>query len=191
AARARGLPAGPWQRAQFIPFDPSTKQSESVLRQGDRTLRVTKGAPQVITALATGGAEALADVDRLAAQGYRVLAVAAGPEGEARLAGLVALRDPPREDSRTVVQSLGELGVRVLMVTGDGPVTARAVADSIGIEGKACLAEDLHAGPGLDEQALECGVFAGVLPEDKFHLVRAFQRAGSVVGMTGDGVNDA
>jgi H+-transporting ATPase len=119
------------------------------------------------------------------------LAVAAGPEGEARLAGLVALRDPPREDSKRVVQSLGELGVRVVMVTGDGLVTARAVAVPLGIAGQACLAEDLREGPGPGEQALECGVFAGVLPEDKFHLVRAFQRAGDVVGMTGDGVNDA
>ena len=80
-------------------------------------------------------------MEALAGEGYRVLAVAAGPEGGLRLAGLIALQDPPREDSQAVVRSLSDLGVRVVMVTGDGPATAQAVAAQVGIQGGTCLAD--------------------------------------------------
>lgn len=124
----------------------------------------------------------------LAAHGYRVLAVAAAPERRLRLAGLIALHDPPREDSAPVIERLGALGVRVVMVTGDGLATAQAVAAQVGIDGRACTARDLRNNV---EQAIDCNIIAGVFPEDKFRLVHALQQAGYVVGMTGDGVNDA
>jgi H+-transporting ATPase len=102
--------------------------------------------------------------------------------------GLLALADPPRVDSKAVVTGLNKLGVRVAMVTGDGLATARAVGDQVGITGRACSSRDLRENIAGE---LDCAVFAGVFPEDKFQLVRALQRAGHVVGMTGDGVNDA
>jgi H+-transporting ATPase len=189
AARQRGLLTQKRQRLRFLPFDPATKRSEALLREGGQTLHVVKGATQVIAALAGGGHDPAADVDALSAQGCRVLAVAAGPEGALQLVGLVALEDPARADSREVVERLADLGIRVLMVTGDGPATAQAVAAQVGIKGRACPAEALRREAG--SQYLDCAVFAGVLPEDKFWLVQAQQRAGHVVGMTGDGVNDA
>jgi H+-transporting ATPase len=178
------------ERIQFIPFDSLVKRTEAVIRQNGDTLRVIKGIPQIVTSIASDGIDPTPDEERLADEGYRVLAVAAGPDGGSlNLIGLVGLQDPPREDSRTVIQRLRNLGVRVLMISGDSLATARAVAAQVGITGPVCAAETLRQ--GLDATNAECEVFAGVFPEDKFHLVKALQQAGHVVGMTGDGVNDA
>jgi H+-transporting ATPase len=187
-AKAQTLLSESVQRLEFIPFEPASKLSEATVERDGRPLHVLKGAPASIGARLAGAIDLNADVERLAASGYRVLAVAADPEGKLEPIGLLALHDPPREDSGTLVASLNELGVRVVMVTGDGLATARAVASQVGIDGRACLAQDLH---GDNDPTLGCGVFAGVFPEDKFHLVRTLQQAGHVVGMTGDGVNDA
>lgn len=188
AAGTRGLLAGAPQRLEFIPFDPGTKRSEAIFQQGGQPLRVLKGAPRAIAALVSGAPDWSAEEERLAAFGYRVLAVAEGTGDDLRLAGLVALQDPPRPDSQSVVQSLGKLGVRVVMVTGDGLATARTVAAQVGIGDRACPADALR---GDDGDIAGCDVFAGVFPEDKFGLVKLLQRAGHVTGMTGDGVNDA
>ncbi len=185
--RRRGFKREGYRVRKFVPFDPATKCSEAEVENGGRTFRVVKGAPDKIAAM-TGEAVA-PETGKLAEQGYRVLAVAAGPDGGLRTVGAVALLDPPRKDSRDVVARLGELGVRVLMVTGDVLATARTLAAQVGIAGAACEAERLRADPG--RAAVECGLIAGVFPEDKFRLVRALQAAGHVVGMTGDGVNDA
>jgi H+-transporting ATPase len=118
-----------------------------------------------------------------------VLAVAASENTALDLVGLIALRDPPREDSASAIRDLRELAVRVVMVTGDGLATAHAIATQVGIGGNACSRETLERGP--DTQVERCDLFARALPEDKFKLVQTLQRAGHVVGMTGDGVNDA
>lgn len=188
AARERHLLDQQPERLRFLPFDPSTKRSESVFLINGQTLNVVKGAPAVVASL-TGATIAVTDLDDLANHGCRVIAVASGPEGDLRLAGLVALQDPPREDSRTVLQELAELGIRVVMVTGDSLATAQSVAGQVGIIGPSCPPDGLHEGDVRPR--LDCAVFAGVFPEDKFRLVQAFQQAGHVVGMTGDGVNDA
>ena len=119
-----------------------------------------------------------------------MLAIAAGTDQNSlRLAGLVALADPPRADSVLLVAGLKDLGVRVLMVTGDNLATACAVAERVGIGSRAATADALD---GLDaDHALEHDVYARVFPEHKIKLVRLLQTAGHVVGMTGDGVNDA
>lgn len=189
AANHRELMAQVPRRLRFLPFDPSTKRSEAVLDQGGQSFHVVKGAPDVVAALATGAVIAKSDVDSLAEQGCRVLAVAAGPEGRLELAGLVALLDQPREDSETVLQELNGLGIRVVMVTGDSSATAEAVAAKVGIQGRSCPPDGLRQQDV--SQNLECAIFSGVFPEDKFRLVQAFQNSGHVVGMTGDGVNDA
>src|ERR1700733_15998821 len=104
-----------------------------------------------------------------------------------KLIGLIALSDSPRADSSALVTKLHELGVRTVMVTGDAPATATIVAHAVGLGGAVCP-------PGPVPRAVrpeEYAVFAGVLPEDKYKLVKAFQTGGHVVGMCGDGANDA
>lgn len=190
AAQAAGIVPVGELCLQFIPFDPATKRSEAVLRQGEGSLRVVKGAPQIVGSLCTGGGENMdQDVERLAVEGYRILAVAVGVGGTLHLAGLIGLHDSPRADSRRLVHDLNDLGVRVLMVTGDSPATARTVARQVGIGERVCSPEQLRQ--EWDANLPDCEVFAGVLPEDKYCLVQALQRQGHTVGMTGDGVNDA
>ncbi|HZP45052.1 MAG TPA: plasma-membrane proton-efflux P-type ATPase [Candidatus Binataceae bacterium] len=186
-AAAEGLSAAAAQRISFIPFDPLTKLAEATVVVDGKKVRALKGAPPAVGARSDGATETDDDVERLARDGYRVLAVAGG-EGASRLMGLLAFADPPRADSGSVVKRLNQLGVRVAMVTGDGLATARAVAAQVGITGRACSSRELRA--NLTD-TLDCAIFAGVFPEDKFELVRALQHAGHVVGMTGDGVNDA
>jgi H+-transporting ATPase len=176
------------RRLAFTPFAPETKLSEAQVATAQGTLRVVKGAPQVVAALCANPPAALEDdLESLAARGLRVLAVAVGETDRLRLAGLVGLQDPPRPESRAVVASLEALGLRVIMITGDTLPTARAMASEVGLEGSACTAAEIR------ERALPptCAVLADVLPEDKFNLVRRLQEQGHVVGMTGDGVNDA
>ncbi|HUW00496.1 MAG TPA: plasma-membrane proton-efflux P-type ATPase [Gallionella sp.] len=190
AAKTRGLLSAIPQRVSFIPFDPETKRSEAEYSRNGDKLRVLKGAPSVIAALVKDGPAIGADVERLGADGSRVLAIATetGSNG-LHLAGLVALQDPPREDSQALIRDLHELGVRVLMISGDGPATARAVAEKVGIGTRVCAPENLQR--AIQTSVLDYDVFARVLPEDKFRLVQALQQSGHVVGMSGDGVNDA
>lgn len=189
-ARARGVLSSVPRRVQFVPFDPATKRSEAFFQLENTTLHVVKGAPEAIAASITPNLATLADdVSLLASDGSRVLAVAAGEGADLSIVGLIGLRDPPREDSKDLVQSLRELGVRVVMVTGDSLATANAVARQVGIGARLCTPKDLRN--GRLSQIVDCDVFAGVLPDDKFHLVKTLQRRGNPVGMTGDGVNDA
>ncbi len=187
AARGRGFQVAS-QRLSFLPFDASTKRSEAVVQEAGRVLRVAKGAP---LALAAGKVDQrlARDEQELAERGYRVLAVAAGTDETLQIAGLVALEDPPRPDSLLLIQSLRELGIRTLMVTGDGPTTARTIAVRLGIGERLCPQDTIKQITGRD--VLDYDVFAGVYPEDKLALVGALQRAGHLVGMTGDGVNDS
>lgn len=188
AARERKLLEHPPRRIRFTPFDPQTRRSEMLFEENGLTRRAVKGAALEVAALA-GAPDVAAEVEALAAGGYRVLGVAIGDETALQFAGLVALQDPPRQDSAALVESLRQLGVRVVMVTGDGQATARTVAQEVGIGGRACPASMLTE--NATRSITECDVFAQVFPEDKFHLVQALQHAGHVTGMTGDGVNDA
>jgi H+-transporting ATPase len=177
-------------RLSFTPFEPATKRSEALIELNNgNTIRVLKGAPQVIAALAAARTIE-EDVRDLARGGNRVLAVATGAEsGPLQLAGLLGLQDTPRPDSRALIQELNGLGVRVVMVTGDGPPTAKAIAAQVGIPGEPCPGEALRSVER--DGAMDCNIFAGMFPEDKFHLVKGLQKSGRIVGMTGDGVNDA
>jgi H+-transporting ATPase len=187
-ARAAGVDVSSSQRVEFIPFEPATKLAEAVFVENGKRLRAVKGAPQNVITKAARPFDVARDAERLASAGCRVLAVAGGVEGDLQMIGLLALQDPPRVDSKAVIAGLNNRGVRVAMVTGDTLATAQAVAAQVGIHGRACAPEDLR---GQIDANLDCAVFAGVFPEDKFRLVRALQQSGHVVGMTGDGVNDA
>ncbi len=172
----------------FVPFDPATKMSEATVTDtGGGTQRVLKGAVATIIGLAQPSPTAAAAASELEGQGFRVLAVAIGPPNAMRLAGLIALSDPPRTDSAALVTELRDLGVRTVMVTGDAPTTATIVAHAVGLDGAVC-----PPGPIPDGVLPESfTVFAGVSPEDKYTLVKAFQKGDHTVGMCGDGVNDA
>ncbi|HEV7982366.1 MAG TPA: HAD-IC family P-type ATPase [Xanthobacteraceae bacterium] len=173
---------------KFVPFDPTTKMSEATVQDpGGGTQRVVKGAFAAVIGLTRPSPAATTASTELEGKGFRVLAVAAGPPNAMTLAGLIALSDPPRTDSAALVGELRGLGVRTVMVTGDAPATAAIVAHAIGLDGVVC-----PPGPIPDKVRPEqFAVFAGVLPEDKYELVKAFQKSGHTVGMCGDGANDA
>ena len=174
---------------KFVPFDPARKTSEAtaVNQSGGGTMRVVKGAYAVVSGLAPPSPQLSTAATELEAKGFRLLAVATGTDGAMRLAGLIALSDPPRADSAAMVTEMSTLGVRTVMVTGDAPVTAAIVALAVGLDGAVC-----PPGPiGDAVRPEQFAVFAGVLPEDKYKLVKAFQTSGHNVAMCGDGANDA
>jgi H+-transporting ATPase len=187
AASSKGVSDAP-TLVKFAPFDPAKKMSEATATDSTGgTQGIVKGAFAVVTGLAEPSPTATAAASELEGQGFRVLAVAAGPPTALKLAGLIALSDPPRSDSAALVTELHGLGVRTVMVTGDAPATASIVAHAVGLDGAVC-----PPGPIPDSVHPEqFAVFAGVLPEDKYKLVKAFQKGGHSVGMCGDGANDA
>ena len=177
-----------WKLLTFTPFDPARKMSEATATDSEgNPMRIVKGAFAIVATIAAPSPAAAGMVEELQAKGFRVLAVALGAAMPLRMAGFIALSDPPRNDSSAMVTQLSNLGVRTIMITGDAPVTAGVVATAVGITGAICTAAPLPH----DVHAEAFGVFAGVLPEDKYGLVQSFQRAGHIVGMCGDGANDA
>jgi H+-transporting ATPase len=173
---------------KFTPFDPATKMSEAtVAGPGGVTVRAVKGAFAAVAGLTQSAPDASKTANELEAQGYRVLAVAIGQPTVLKLAGIIALSDPPRPDSAALIAELRGLGVRAVMVTGDAPATAAIVAHQVGLDGKVCPPGPIPA--VVRPEDFE--VFAGILPEGKYDLVKAFQKNGHTVGMCGDGVNDA
>ena len=195
AARKQNVLETVPKRLQFVPFDPATKRSEAIYQQPSGNLRVVKGAPQVIAQAARVensimSASIISEVDQLAARGARVLGVAAGTGDSLEFLGLLGLEDPIRPDSKDLVAGLKHLGVRVIMVTGDAAATARAVSMQVGIGIQRWLSRGA-ASEHRERETENYDAFAGVFPEDKFRLVQALQQQGHIVGMTGDGVNDA
>jgi H+-transporting ATPase len=177
---------------KFVPFDPATKMSEATATDPDgSTVRAVKGAFTAVAGLAQSAPDASPDASKTAneleAKGFRVLAVAIGPPAALKLAGIIALSDPPRPDSAALITELHTLGVRAVMVTGDAPATAAIVAHDVGMDGKICPPGPIPA----DVRPEDFAVFAGILPEGKYNLVKAFQKSGHTVGMCGDGANDA
>ncbi|MEU9818337.1 cation-transporting P-type ATPase [Pseudonocardia alni] len=207
AARDRGLPTPAEPVARF-PFDPGRETMTVVLPAGasGTATVVTTGSPEsVLARCATPSPETADRAAALAARGLRVIAVAARPaaqvpatvgdaERDLVLAGLVGLSDPPRPGAAEAVAAARRAGVRVVMVTGDHPACARAVAAEVGIDTDPVLTGgDLD---GLDDATLAAAVastpvFARVTPAHKLRLVTALQAGGEVVAVTGDGVNDA
>jgi H+-transporting ATPase len=188
SAASRKVASNPAKLFHFVPFDPATKMSEATAVDPDLgTVRIIKGAFASVGRLAAPSPTAPAAANELEAKGFRVLAVAAGPPAAMQLMGLIALSDPAREDSADLVTELKSLGVRTVMVTGDAPATAAIVADAVGLDGALCPPGPIPS----DVRPENFAVFAGVLPEDKYKLVKAFQQAGHTVGMCGDGANDA
>lgn len=183
ALQQRSLPA--LTRQSFVPFDPAIKRSEAIVRQDSATVRVVLGSPQAVQELAEPLPGLMARVEQLAASGTRVLAVAAASGEQPTIRGLVALADTPRRDAAALVTALRDLGIRVLMVSGDTLATARAVSRQVG------LGDRFGDAAASATEPLRYDGFAQCYPQDKFRLVQMLQHAGRITGMTGDGINDA
>ena len=177
---------------KFIPFDPQTKRAEAVIEKpaGNEKIQmsVIKGSPIIVSQNLnkTDADRVSKESERFEANGYRVIAVMMEDKKTGRFfpVGILGLSDPPRKDSKKLLEELKNLGIRVRMVTGDTELTAKITAKSIGLGEKVCAKENFKNPSG-------CDVFAGVFPEDKFHLVQGIQKLKKITGMTGDGVNDA
>jgi H+-transporting ATPase len=180
--------SGTLKLIKFEAFDPAKKMSGATATDpAGNAQDIVKGAFAVVAGLVRALPDATDAAKDLEGRGFRVLAVAAGPSTAMKLVGLIALSDPPRSDSAALISKLKGLGVRTVMVTGDAPATAAIVAHAVGLDGAIC-----PPGPIPDDAApATFAVFAGVLPEDKYKLVKAFQKSGHTVGMCGDGANDA
>jgi H+-transporting ATPase len=183
----------------FDPFDPVRKCSEAQVEAGGSAFKVAKGAPQVMLDLANADgatrAQANTAVDSLAARGYRTLGVARTDEtGRWQILGLLPLFDPPRDDSAETIANARAMGVKVMMITGDHVAIAREIARKLDLGSNIAVATDVFAAEGgadRIEKIESTDGFAQVFPEHKFKLVRELQARGHIVGMTGDGVNDA
>ena len=201
AARERGLSDPGFEVERFIPFDPQTRRTEAIVQRDGREFRAMKGALRAIAQACGLDEAAAAELETHAAEwalkGQRAMAVAwAEGQETPRLAGLVTLYDPPRPDSRELIQRLGELGVRVKLLTGDALPIAQSIAHEVGLTGEVQRVADLEALLKVDparagELAERSAGFAEMYPEGKYNVVKSLQARGHVVGMTGDGVNDA
>jgi len=185
--------------SKFSPFDPVSKRTEATASTGnDPSFQISKGAPQVILDLIPDtksmAEEVAKTVDDFAARGYRALGVAkTDSAGSWQFVGLVPFYDPPRDDSAATIKTAQNMGISVKMVTGDHAAISREIAQQVN------LGTNIQSASSFlnvqDRQAKriveEADGFSQVFPEHKYHIVELLQLKGHIVGMTGDGVNDA
>ena len=220
-ARAHGIDVDALHASTLVadwPFDPDDKYLTHVWRLTDGTFRTTsKGSFEGIashcgagSATVSANSRARNDHDRLAADGMRIIAIAAGtskpPTGDRALdeqelsfVGLVAFSDPIREGVAEALEECATAGIRVIMITGDHPATAHAVAEGLGLAHEDERGDVIATGDDLDRATPEgfdalagtANVFARARPDHKHRLVQSLRSHGDVVAMTGDGTNDA
>lgn len=177
------------ERLSFTPFDPDRKCSEAIIHYAGQEARILKGAPSELMKMLDESEALSKDVEQMSSDGSRVLAIIFGVKDRFKIVGLIGLQDPPRESSKGFIKEIRDLGVRVIMLTGDSPATARCIAKQVGIGSKVICREDVQKLSG--EKIAGNDIIAGVFPEDKFHIIELLQKQGYICGMTGDGVNDA
>ncbi|MCL2288846.1 MAG: plasma-membrane proton-efflux P-type ATPase [Candidatus Bathyarchaeota archaeon] len=202
-AKIEKLPVDTCLQTSFVPFDSKTRYTEAVIQKDDEVFRVMKGAVSVISEVCELTETAVKQLEdqaqEYALKGYRTLAVAKTdcPNGKFRLVGLAVLYDAPRPDARQLIHELNDLGISVKMLTGDALPIAKETAKSVGLGNRISLAYNLKSDvkkSGLlinDDVAQESDGFAEVYPEDKYTIVKKLQDSKHIVGMTGDGINDA
>jgi H+-transporting ATPase len=190
------------QVLHFMPFDPVHKRTEATVKGPDgKQFFVAKGAPQVILQMATNAGDVKTAADKaildFAGRGFRSLGVAkADEEGKWKFVGILPLFDPPRTDAKETIAKAVQMGVKIKMVTGDQIAIARETSKELGLGANILDANALgdtkkKESPEVVEQIEKADGFAQVFPEHKFHIVDVLQTCGHIVGMTGDGVNDA
>ncbi|KAI8606323.1 hypothetical protein EDD21DRAFT_361221 [Dissophora ornata] len=184
----------------FLPFNPSTKLTQATITnlETSSTFKVAKGAPQVIIRLVGGDDDAVRAVNALAKRGLRALGVARTVEGNMdqwELIGMISLIDPPRPDSAETIRRCNQMGVSVKMITGDQLIIAKEVAHRLGMQrvmlDAGHLVDSDKSEDEITEHVIRADGFAQVIPEHKYRVVELLQKRGILVGMTGDGVNDA
>jgi H+-transporting ATPase len=199
SAKDMRVPLEGYLQKNFIPFDPTNRRTEAELEKDGKKIIAIKGAIRTIIPLCRNSSSEISEVEEsvrgLFSKGYRVLAVAAGSsEEDLRLVGIAALYDELWPDSRMLISELKSLGVSVKMLPGDALQIAKEIAGEIGLDGRATRMSDLKAETDEAKKqriSEESEVFAEVYPEDKYRIVENLQSKKHVVGMTGDGVNDA
>ena len=186
----------------FLPFDPVHKRTEAEVKSKDgKTFKVTKGAPQVILALSANLSQVKPAVNKavndFAAKGFRALGVArAEGDGQWQFVGVLPLFDPPRDDAKETIATAVKMGVKIKMVTGDALAIAKETAQKLDMGTNILDATSLGDSKKDESSAVAESIenadgFAQVFPEHKYHIIDVLQKRGHIVGMTGDGVNDA
>ncbi|WP_158769765.1 plasma-membrane proton-efflux P-type ATPase [Paraglaciecola sp. L1A13] len=191
-----------YEVVHFQPFDPVHKRTEATVKNKEgKTFKVTKGAPQVILKLSANASQVNEAVEKavneFAARGFRSLGVARDEgDGQWQFLGVLPLSDPPREDAKATIAAALAMGVKVKMVTGDALAIAQETAKDLGMGSNILNATGLGDSEKLESAEVSNSIenadgFAQVFPEHKYHIVDVMQKRGHIVGMTGDGVNDA
>jgi H+-transporting ATPase len=201
AAQEKNLSLNDYTQKEFMPFDPTNRRTEAALEKNGHELRVFKGAVAVLAPMSGINEKELADletkIESFASKGYRIIAVAVShQEAKMQLAGLVALYDQPRPDSAKIIAKLRALGISVKMLTGDSLPIAKQVAEEVHLGNKITRAPEIKETANKDaivaaEIVEKSDGFAEIYPEGKYQIVKALQSERHVVGMTGDGINDA
>ncbi|VVB56875.1 Copper-exporting P-type ATPase B [uncultured archaeon] len=190
-----------YSQLSYTPFEPATKRAEALVKFKGQRFKVMKGAPQTVMGLCKGLTAAQKQaitkrIESFSLSGCRVLAVAKSAPNQLnrlKLCGLLALADPLRPDSAETIAALREAGIRPIMLTGDNIAVAREIAKQAGIGERIVRISEIKSLPASEQAGavLACNGIAEIYPEDKFWVVKLIQSAGKMVGMTGDGVNDA
>ncbi len=190
-----------YKRISHTPFNPAIKRTEAIIEVDTKHFKAVKGAAQIVISMCRGidkedMEKANGIIEEFSRKGYRTIAVARS-EGDdldnLKLAGLLSLADPLRPDSKSMIEQARKLGIKPIMLTGDSMAIAKEIALQAGIGGNIIRMADI-GGLSEDEQMKVVGEsdgFAEIYPEDKYKIVKLLQSRGHMVGMTGDGVNDA
>jgi H+-transporting ATPase len=189
-----------YKKEKFIPFDPVSKKAEATIKMDNKTFMVSKGAPQIILDLSENKVKISKKVEEevleLAKKGYRTLGVAkTNDSGKWIFLGLISLFDPPRDDTKKTLSLVKKMGVAIKMITGDHEAIARELSEKLGLGTNIIpmkkLYEQSKTSIRREDLVSNANGFAEVYPEHKFEIVKIYQNQKNVVGMTGDGVNDA
>jgi H+-transporting ATPase len=198
AAKERNISTDTYVQKRFVPFDPTTRRTESILEIDGKEFTAVKGAVAIIAPLCKVQGIELQSVENkmkeFAEKGYRTIAIATNfGKSSMELVGIVALYDMPRPDSAKLIEELGGLGISVKMLTGDSLPIAREIARQTKLGDKITRMSDFETTSDVDlaEIVKQNDGFAEIYPEDKYHIVKSLQSQKQIVGMTGDGVNDA
>jgi H+-transporting ATPase len=200
-AQKSGISFNDYKQISYTPFDPSTKRTESIFETGGKRFRSIKGAAQMIMSLCHDIDKGTIDevnktIAGFSKKGYRTIAVAKSDGDDLnnlKLIGLLPLADPPRPDSKSMIDQARKLGIKPMMLTGDSIDIAKEISNQIGIGNNIIRMADIKD-LSTDKQLKiisECDGFAEIYPEDKYKIVKLLQSGGHIIGMTGDGVNDA
>ncbi|MDP3150846.1 MAG: plasma-membrane proton-efflux P-type ATPase [Ignavibacteria bacterium] len=200
-AKKSGVNFNDYKQVSYTPFDPSTKKTEALIETGGKRFRAVKGAEQMILSLCRDVDKGTLDeinkiIDGFSKKGYRTIAVARSDGDDLnnlKLIGLLPMSDPPRPDSKTMIDQARSHGIKPMMLTGDSIDIAKEISNEVGIGTNIIRMADIKD-QSADQQlkmVSECNGFAEIYPEDKYKIVSLLQTEGHTVGMTGDGVNDA